>query len=64
MILIPNIFQKAISFSARNSRKRNKKRDFCSKEKRDNGVYFVYTIRLLNFSYNNNNKTHLNPYLF
>lgn len=37
MVLIPNIFYKAVSFSACNRREGNKKRDFCSKKKREKG---------------------------
>lgn len=51
MVLIPNIFYKAVSFSACNRREGNKKRDFCSKKKREKGMCFVYKIKLLNFPY-------------
>lgn len=51
MVLIPNIFYKAVSFSACNRREGNKKRDFCSKKKREKGMCFVYKVKLLNFPY-------------
>lgn len=51
MVLIPNIFYKVVSFSACNRREGNKKRDFCSKKKREKGMRFLYKIKLLNFPY-------------
>lgn len=51
MVLIPNIFYEAVSFSACNRREGNKKRDFCSKKKREKGMRFLYKIKLLNFPY-------------
>lgn len=51
MVLILNIFYKVVLFLVWNSRKGNKKRDFCLKKKREKGMCFVYKIKLFNFFY-------------
>lgn len=63
MVLIPNIFYKAVSFSACNIRKGNKKRDFCSKKKREKGMRFCTKLSCLIFPINRL-KTHQIPHLF